>query len=118
MSIAEDSGVAGQIVDFRAAVEDSSTVATFNGTENAEPIRRVFLCTAREVLLIEIKAQEPKGYSGPTLQQNSVLDAVARKLARRLGFSYVNSGALYRAVAWLANEHDLKKLFLSGFQVA
>ena len=54
MSIAEDSGVAGQIVDFRAAVEDSSTVATFNGTENAEPIRRVFLCTAREVLLIEM----------------------------------------------------------------
>lgn len=32
---------------------------------------------------------------------------VARKLARRLGFSYVNSGALYRAVAWLANEHKI-----------
>jgi cytidylate kinase len=33
---------------------------------------------------------------------------VARKLARRLGFSYVNSGALYRAVAWLANEHKIQ----------
>ena len=32
---------------------------------------------------------------------------VARCLARRLGFSYVNSGALYRAVAWLACEHKI-----------
>jgi CMP/dCMP kinase len=28
--------------------------------------------------------------------------SVARALARRLGFLYVNSGAMYRAVAWLA----------------
>ncbi len=34
----------------------------------------------REVLLTEIKVQEPTGYSGPTLQQTTVLDAVARKL--------------------------------------
>jgi hypothetical protein len=34
----------------------------------------------REVLLAEIKAQEPTGYSGPTLQQTSVLNAVARTL--------------------------------------
>src|ERR1700740_1191387 len=26
--------------------------------------------------------------------------SVARELARRLGFSYVNSGAMYRAVTW------------------
>lgn len=26
--------------------------------------------------------------------------SVARKLARRLAFSYVNSGAMYRAVTW------------------
>jgi cytidylate kinase len=32
---------------------------------------------------------------------------VARSLARRLGFSYVNSGALYRAVAWLACEQNI-----------
>jgi cytidylate kinase len=32
---------------------------------------------------------------------------VARKLAKRLGFSYVNSGALYRGIAWLANEHNI-----------
>jgi cytidylate kinase len=32
---------------------------------------------------------------------------VARKLAKRLGFSYVNSGALYRAVAWLASQHNI-----------
>jgi cytidylate kinase len=32
---------------------------------------------------------------------------VARKLAKRLGFSYVNSGALYRGVAWLANVHTI-----------
>ena len=33
---------------------------------------------------------------------------VARKLARRLRFSYVNSGALYRAVAWLAGEYEIR----------
>jgi CMP/dCMP kinase len=33
---------------------------------------------------------------------------VARKLAKRLGFSYVNSGALYRGAAWLANEHNIQ----------
>jgi cytidylate kinase len=33
---------------------------------------------------------------------------VARKLAKRLGFSYVNSGALYRGIAWLANEHNIR----------
>jgi cytidylate kinase len=33
---------------------------------------------------------------------------VARKLAKRLGFSYVNSGALYRGVAWLAIEHGIR----------
>ena len=33
---------------------------------------------------------------------------VARKLARRLGFSYVNSGALYRGIAWLACEHRIR----------
>jgi CMP/dCMP kinase len=33
---------------------------------------------------------------------------VARKLAKRLGFSYVNSGALYRGIAWLAIEHNIR----------
>jgi cytidylate kinase len=32
---------------------------------------------------------------------------VARKLAKRLGFSYVNSGALYRGIAWLAHLHTI-----------
>ncbi|HXM01250.1 MAG TPA: (d)CMP kinase [Chthoniobacterales bacterium] len=32
---------------------------------------------------------------------------VARQLARSLGFSFVNSGAMYRAVAWLAHVHKL-----------
>ncbi|MBV8483106.1 MAG: (d)CMP kinase [Verrucomicrobia bacterium] len=32
---------------------------------------------------------------------------VARKLAQFLGFSFVNSGAMYRAVAWLAHLHKL-----------
>jgi cytidylate kinase len=36
--------------------------------------------------------------------------SVARELARRLGFAYVNSGAMYRAATWYALEHhvDLK----------
>jgi CMP/dCMP kinase len=33
---------------------------------------------------------------------------VARKLARRLGFSYVNSGGLYRGIAWLANARNIR----------
>jgi cytidylate kinase len=33
---------------------------------------------------------------------------VARKLAKRLGFSYVDSGALYRGIAWLAIEHGIR----------
>jgi cytidylate kinase len=32
---------------------------------------------------------------------------VARKLAKRLDFSYVNSGALYRGIAWLAQKHGV-----------
>jgi cytidylate kinase len=32
---------------------------------------------------------------------------VARELARRLGFVYVNSGAMYRAITWLALERGI-----------
>ena len=33
--------------------------------------------------------------------------SVARELARRLGFAYVNSGALYRAMTWLVLERGI-----------
>lgn len=33
---------------------------------------------------------------------------VARRLARRLGFVYVNTGAMYRAVTWLALRHGVR----------
>lgn len=33
--------------------------------------------------------------------------SVARKLARKLGYVYVNTGAMYRAVTWLAVEKDV-----------
>ena len=33
--------------------------------------------------------------------------SVARELARRLGFAYVNSGAMYRAVTWYVLEHHI-----------
>lgn len=33
--------------------------------------------------------------------------SVARELARRLGFIYVNSGAMYRAITWLALERGI-----------
>jgi cytidylate kinase len=39
---------------------------------------------------------------------------VARSLARRLSFSYINSGALYRAVAWVAAEHQISITNSSG----
>ncbi|MBV8815061.1 MAG: (d)CMP kinase [Verrucomicrobia bacterium] len=32
---------------------------------------------------------------------------VAKELARKLGFSFVNSGSLYRAVAWLIHKHKV-----------
>jgi hypothetical protein len=38
------------------------------------------LSSIREVLLSEIESQEPHGYGGQTLQQNSILTAVARRL--------------------------------------
>ena len=31
---------------------------------------------------------------------------VARRLAERLGFAYVNSGAIYRAIAWRVSQGD------------
>ncbi|MBV8900377.1 MAG: (d)CMP kinase, partial [Verrucomicrobia bacterium] len=34
--------------------------------------------------------------------------SVARRLAAELRFAYVNSGSLYRAIAWLANERAVK----------
>jgi CMP/dCMP kinase len=33
--------------------------------------------------------------------------SVARALAQRLGFAYVNSGGYYRAIAWLANQRGV-----------
>ena len=33
--------------------------------------------------------------------------SVARELARRLGFAYVNSGAMYRAMTWLVLERGI-----------
>jgi len=33
--------------------------------------------------------------------------SVARELARRLGFVYINSGAMYRAVTWYVLEHNV-----------
>jgi cytidylate kinase len=33
--------------------------------------------------------------------------SVARALARRIGFDYVNSGAMYRAVTWYVLEHEV-----------
>jgi CMP/dCMP kinase len=33
--------------------------------------------------------------------------SVARELARRLGFAYVNSGAFYRAITWYVLEHGV-----------
>jgi cytidylate kinase len=52
---------------------------------------------------------EPSAFSliaidGPAASGKST---VARHLAKFLGFSFVNSGAMYRAVAWLAHLHKI-----------
>ena len=42
--------------------------------------------------------------------------SVARELARRLGFVYVNSGAMYRAMTWLVLERGLAPADASAIQ--
>jgi cytidylate kinase len=54
--------------------------------------------------LNELSAFSVIAIDGPAASGKST---VARKLAQTLGFSFVNSGAMYRAVAWLAH---LRKL--------
>src|SRR3954468_19527564 len=53
--------------------------------------------------------------SGPNFQRVVAIDgpaasgksSVARELARRLGFVYVNSGAMYRALTWHVLENGI-----------
>jgi cytidylate kinase len=42
---------------------------------------------------------------------------VARRLAARLGFEYVNSGAIYRAVAWRASRGEAVEATLRGLRI-
>src|SRR6266478_4992211 len=48
--------------------------------------------------------QQVVAIDGPAASGKS---SVARELARRLGFVYVNSGAMYRAVTWYVLEHNV-----------
>ncbi len=73
MGVAEVFGVADHIIDFKANVEDSLAVAIFYGPDAVEPIRRVFLCTARELLLIEMEF-----FPGWNSEAQSMLDAYVR----------------------------------------
>jgi hypothetical protein len=73
MDIAEISSVLDLIVEFKASVEDSPTIAIFNGDENVETVRRVFLCTSREVLLVELEM-----FPGWDTEAQKMLDAYVR----------------------------------------
>jgi cytidylate kinase len=42
---------------------------------------------------------------------------VARRLAERLGFAYVNSGAIYRAIAWRASQGEPVEQVLATLRV-
>jgi hypothetical protein len=55
----------------------------------------------REVLISEIKAQEPKSSMDANLQQSSILDAAARKLQATTNKPFLLSGASYSAPDWL-----------------
>jgi hypothetical protein len=79
MAIAEISSVLDHIVDFKISVEDSSTIAILNGIENADSVRRVFLCTSREVLLVEMEM-----FPGWDTEAQSMLDAYVRACEVRL----------------------------------
>jgi hypothetical protein len=52
------------------------------GPEDAEPVRRVFLCTAREVLLIEMEIFSGWGSEAPLM-----LDAYVRACEIKLNLS-------------------------------
>ena len=73
MDIAEISSVLDLIVEFKASVEDSPTIAIFNGDENVKTVRRVFLCTSREVLLVEMEM-----FPGWDTEAQKMLDAYVR----------------------------------------
>jgi hypothetical protein len=73
MDIAEISSVLDLIVEFKASIEDSPTIAIFNGDENVETVRRVFLCTSREVLLVEMEM-----FPGWDTEAQKMLDAYVR----------------------------------------
>jgi len=51
-----------------------------------------------------VNAHRVVAIDGPAASGKS---SVARELARRLGFVYVNTGAMYRAVTWLAVKQDV-----------
>src|SRR5947207_4992158 len=50
-------------------------------------------------------AHQSIAIAGPAASGKS---SVARELARQLGFVYVNSGAMYRAMTWLVLEHGIR----------
>jgi hypothetical protein len=79
MDIAEISSVLDHIVEFKASVDDSSTIAVFNGDENAESVHRVFLCTSREVLLVEMEM-----FPGWDTEAQSMLDSYVRACELKL----------------------------------
>ena len=51
-----------------------------------------------------MSADQVIAIDGPAASGKS---SVARALAKRLGFSYVNSGAMYRAVTWRALQRGI-----------
>jgi hypothetical protein len=73
MSIAVISSVFDLIVDLKTSVENSSRIAILNGDENLDSVRRVFLCTSMEVLLVEMGM-----FPGWDTEAQSMLDAYVK----------------------------------------
>jgi hypothetical protein len=70
ISLAESFGVMRQITDFMANITGRNTVATFYGKSESQPTRRAFLCTNRELLLVEMEF-----YSDWTAEAQANLEA-------------------------------------------
>jgi hypothetical protein len=70
ISLAERFGVMRQITDFMANIRGRNTVATFYGSPKSQPTRRAFLCTNRELLLVEMEY-----YSDWTAEAQANLEA-------------------------------------------
>ena len=118
--------VAGMFAEGETVIQDVDCVATsypgFEKTLTNSSIRKPFAPPRRSSVRSRTLARRKISRGAASLAMNSTAahkiiaidgpaasgkSSVARELARRLGFVYVNSGAMYRAMTWLVLERGI-----------